>query len=62
MFTQEVVFATPPLALINAIFLNHSPQVRPSRKANHTIKRWGKWAPSGNPTLGVCSRYQAGSG
>src|SRR5215217_7911571 len=33
MFTQHVVFATPPFALINAIFLNHSPQVRPSRPA-----------------------------
>ena len=36
MFTQHVVFATPPFALINAIFLNHSPQVRPSRIANHS--------------------------
>jgi hypothetical protein len=42
MFTQEVAFATPPLALMNAIFLYHSPQVYPSRIANHTIKRWGK--------------------
>jgi hypothetical protein len=37
-----VVFATPPFALINATFLNHSPQVRPSQIGNHTIKRKSK--------------------
>src|ERR671921_1255458 len=39
MFTHDVVFATPPFALINATFLNHSPQVRPSRIGNHTLHR-----------------------
>jgi hypothetical protein len=37
MFTQVVVFATPPFALVNAIFLNRAPQIRLARSSNHMI-------------------------
>src|SRR3712207_1996010 len=39
MFTQEVVFATPPFALVKATFLNRTPHVNPAHLGPHSASR-----------------------
>src|SRR4028118_2090884 len=55
MFTQVVVFATPPLALVKASFLNHAPHGRPIRLGPRPALR-----DRANSLSGLSTRHREG--